>query len=59
VVSFERILPDGRVVRQSGTTVYRTLVHPERPPDFADYDLLAEKTDLKFDSVWLADRGSL
>ena len=25
----------------------------------ADYDLLAEKTDLRFDSVWLAERGSL
>jgi predicted nucleic acid-binding protein len=25
----------------------------------ADYDLLAEKTDLEFDSVWLAERGSL
>ena len=24
-----------------------------------DYDLIAEKTDLAFDSVWLADRGSL
>jgi predicted nucleic acid-binding protein len=24
-----------------------------------DYDLLAEKTDLAFDSVWLAPRGSL
>jgi len=24
-----------------------------------DYDLLAEKTDLRFASVWLADRGSL
>jgi predicted nucleic acid-binding protein len=24
-----------------------------------DYDLLAEKTDLTFDSVWLAPRGSL
>jgi len=24
-----------------------------------DYDLLAEKTDLNFDSVWLAPRGSL
>jgi predicted nucleic acid-binding protein len=25
----------------------------------SDYDLLAEKTDLQFESVWLADRGSL
>ena len=25
----------------------------------ADYDLLAEKTDLDFESVWLAERGSL
>jgi predicted nucleic acid-binding protein len=25
----------------------------------SDYDLLSEKTDLTFDSVWLADRGSL
>ena len=24
-----------------------------------DYDVLAEKTDLTFDSVWLAPRGSL
>jgi predicted nucleic acid-binding protein len=24
-----------------------------------DYDLIAEKTDLRFDSVWLADRGTL
>jgi predicted nucleic acid-binding protein len=24
-----------------------------------DYDLLAEKTDLRFDSVWLAPRGTL
>jgi hypothetical protein len=24
-----------------------------------DYDLIAEKTDLTFDSVWLADRGTL
>jgi predicted nucleic acid-binding protein len=24
-----------------------------------DYDLIAEKTDLGFDSVWLADRGTL
>lgn len=24
-----------------------------------DYDLIAEKTDLKFESVWLAPRGSL
>jgi predicted nucleic acid-binding protein len=24
-----------------------------------DYDLLAEKTDLSYESVWLADRGSL
>jgi predicted nucleic acid-binding protein len=24
-----------------------------------DYDLVAEKTDLRFDSVWLADRGTL
>ena len=24
-----------------------------------DYDLIAEKTDLEFDSVWLADRGTL
>lgn len=24
-----------------------------------DYDLLAERTDLRFDSVWLAERGSL
>jgi predicted nucleic acid-binding protein len=24
-----------------------------------DYDVLAEKTDLKFESVWLAPRGSL
>jgi predicted nucleic acid-binding protein len=24
-----------------------------------DYDLIAEKTDLAFDSVWLADRGTL
>jgi len=24
-----------------------------------DYDVIAEKTDLSFDSVWLADRGSL
>ena len=24
-----------------------------------DYDLIAEKTDLRFDSVWLADRGAL
>lgn len=24
-----------------------------------DYDLLAENTDLRFDSVWLAERGSL
>ena len=24
-----------------------------------DYDLLAEKTDLRFDSVWLAPRGVL
>ncbi len=27
--------------------------------DDGDYDLLAEKTDLTFDSVWLAPRGSL
>jgi predicted nucleic acid-binding protein len=25
----------------------------------ADYELIAEKTDLRFDSVWLAERGSL
>ena len=25
----------------------------------SDYDVLAEKTDLSFDSVWLAPRGSL
>lgn len=25
----------------------------------ADYDLIASKTDLAFESVWLADRGSL
>ena len=25
----------------------------------ADYDLLADKTDLRFASVWLADQGSL
>ena len=25
----------------------------------SDYDLLAEKTDLSYESVWLADRGSL
>ena len=24
-----------------------------------DYDLIVEKTDLSFDSVWLADRGTL
>jgi predicted nucleic acid-binding protein len=24
-----------------------------------DYDLIVEKTDLRFDSVWLADRGTL
>jgi predicted nucleic acid-binding protein len=24
-----------------------------------DYDVVAEKTDLRFDSVWLADRGTL
>jgi predicted nucleic acid-binding protein len=24
-----------------------------------DYDLIAEKTDLRFESVWLADRGTL
>lgn len=24
-----------------------------------DYDLIAERTDLAFDSVWLADRGTL
>ena len=24
-----------------------------------DYDLIADKTDLAFDSVWLADRGTL
>jgi predicted nucleic acid-binding protein len=24
-----------------------------------DYDLIAEKTDLAFDSVWLAARGSI
>jgi hypothetical protein len=24
-----------------------------------DYDLIAENTDLRFDSVWLADRGTL
>ena len=24
-----------------------------------DYDIIAEKTDLRFDSVWLADRGTL
>ncbi len=24
-----------------------------------DYDLLAEKTDLRFDSMWLTERGSL
>ncbi|MGI8512732.1 MAG: PIN domain-containing protein [Solirubrobacteraceae bacterium] len=25
----------------------------------SDYDLIAERTDLRFDSVWLAERGSL
>jgi predicted nucleic acid-binding protein len=25
----------------------------------ADYDLIADKTDLRFNSVWLANRGSL
>jgi predicted nucleic acid-binding protein len=25
----------------------------------ADYDLIAERTDLRFESVWLAERGSL
>jgi len=25
----------------------------------ADFDILGEKTDLRFDSVWLAPRGSL
>jgi predicted nucleic acid-binding protein len=24
-----------------------------------DYDVIAEKTDLRFDSVWLAERGAL
>ena len=24
-----------------------------------DYDIIAEKTDLRFDNVWLADRGTL
>ena len=25
----------------------------------ADYDILARRTDLRFDSVWLAERGTL
>jgi hypothetical protein len=29
------------------------------PAITTDYDLLAEKTDLRFDSVWLAPRGTL
>jgi hypothetical protein len=24
-----------------------------------DYDVIAERTDLRFDSVWLAERGTL
>jgi hypothetical protein len=32
----------------------------DHPPHYdPDYDLIAEKTDLRFDSVWLAARGAL
>jgi predicted nucleic acid-binding protein len=53
-VGHHRIPPVDVIVAAMADTNRLGILHYD-----GDYDLIAEKTDLRFDSVWLSPRGSL
>ena len=53
-VGHRRLPPVGLIVASIADVHHLGILHYD-----CDYDLLSDKTDLRFDSVWLAVRGSL